>query len=187
MANPLNTPSPTQHQATADLMHRLIHPTVPYPWQPQDLATDDYYDALEADLPDDVIADSRASFWQNLDSQWQQIDGSPGLESTSLTALIQGFQGVPRQLLADIATQAVQLTAESSTLADRLVACVQQLFPQWSTDDLYVLARPYAYAMRSAPTDLTPQGDWENLSEVDRVRLTLAVAKAALELPSADD
>ncbi|MGA1264605.1 MAG: hypothetical protein ACO331_12005 [Prochlorothrix sp.] len=187
MANPLHIPSPDHNQATAELLHLLLCPPDAYPWDPQDPDTEDYYAALEAELPEDFTADSRANFWTLLDAQWQHLDQQR--QASPAEALLQQFQSFPRQLLADIAARATTLAqdwgaesqAATTTLADHLVQCVQHAFPQWSTDDLYVLARPYAYAMRSTQAAPTPIGEWEQLSELEQVRLSLAVAKAALE------
>lgn len=192
MANPLHIPSPDHNQATAELLHRLICLPDAYPWEPQDPATESYYAALEAELPEDFSADNRETFWSLLDAQWQKFD-QPLNPAASAVALLEQFQSFPRQLLADIAARATQLAQNltqeagaeaavaTTTLADHLVQCVQQAFPNWSVDDLYVLARPYAYAMRSTTAAPTPEGDWEQLSELEQVRLSLAVAKAALE------
>ncbi|MEB3272233.1 MAG: hypothetical protein VKJ85_00475 [Prochlorothrix sp.] len=201
MANPLHIHSPNhsqpdRHRATADLLHRLLCLPDAYPWEPENPATEDYYTALESELPgnaDNWEVDSRANFWSLLDAQWQRCDqdrkDQAVTQPSPTEVLLQRFQSFPRQLLADIAARATQLAQDSmlksqtanTTLADNLVQCVQQAFPHWSEDDLYVLARPYAYAMRSTSNTPTPEGDWEHLSELEQVRLCLAVAKAALE------
>ncbi|MCS6814178.1 MAG: hypothetical protein NZ772_11540, partial [Cyanobacteria bacterium] len=53
---------------------------------------------------------------------------------------------LPDDLLNHI-VQRVQATVNANlSLADRLIACVQDVLPSWNSDDLYVIARPLAYA-----------------------------------------
>jgi hypothetical protein len=78
--------------------------------------------------------------------------------------------------------------------SEKLVACVQALLPSWEVDDLLVLARPFAYAMRSSePHTLTSlirdfeERDWANLSEIEQAKITLAIADYALQHLSKSD
>jgi hypothetical protein len=66
------------------------------------------------------------------------------------------------------------------------VQCVQDALPNLAEDDLYVLARPLAYAMRGndAPIESTLERvrsiEWDALSDVEQARLSLAIARFAL-------
>ena len=78
--------------------------------------------------------------------------------------------------------------------SEKLVECVQALLPSWEVDDLLVLARPFAYAMRSSePHTLTSlirdfeERDWANLSEIEQAKITLAIADYALQHLSKPD
>ena len=73
-------------------------------------------------------------------------------------------------------------------MADRLVECVQSLLPDWAEDDLLVLARPFAYAMRgSQAADVESvlgeirHEDWTALSKIEQARVSIAIAHYALE------
>jgi hypothetical protein len=189
MINQLQPTFSAEHQATADLMQRLIYPLTAYPWVAQDETSDLFYEALEAEWPEDTTLEAPEGFWQALEQQWQDVicPMEPKVSSdcrplTPLTlSLVQKFQSLPQQLLSTITDNATTLGHQSLTMADRLVACVQDLFPHWASDDLYVLARPYAYAMRGGSPEPATQDPWESLSELEQVRLSLAAARAALE------
>jgi hypothetical protein len=91
-------------------------------------------------------------------------------------------------LLGAIATQAHQVLSTSQSLADQLVQCVQNILPDLAEEDLYVLARPLAYTMRNGESHCAVDSTlekirtvaWEELSEVEQARLSLAVARCAL-------
>ncbi|HAG81788.1 MAG TPA: hypothetical protein DCL61_11625 [Cyanobacteria bacterium UBA12227] len=78
---------------------------------------------------------------------------------------------------------------------DRMIQCVEELLPNWAEDDLQVLARPLAYAMRGAEAETVELAlgavrplDWTELSEIERARLSLAIARIAIDdLESTDE
>ena len=51
----------------------------------------------------------------------------------------------------------------------------------WAEDDLRVFARPLAYAMRGEVASEPSSNDWAALSEIEQAKLTLAIAKYAME------
>lgn len=90
------------------------------------------------------------------------------------TSLLQNFaEQIPDELLNRLAQAATRMNEEVSSrslsLADQLVQCVQELLPQWSEEDLQVLARPFAYAMRGA--ELDGDGVRSNLDYPERNQL----------------
>ena len=98
---------------------------------------------------------------------------------------------VPQDLLQRLAQAAVHVTQEvsrqSSSLANQLVDCVQEILPNWQEEDLQVLARPFAYAMRGNDSDqvqstlTTAQAvNWTELSEIEQARTGFAIARYAL-------
>jgi len=94
---------------------------------------------------------------------------------------------MPEAWLEAIANTARQVFPSNLSFADQLVMCVKPLLPDWAEEDLLVFARPWAYAMRgtSEPADqVTPRGvrpvEWRELSQMEQVRLSLAVAHSAL-------
>jgi hypothetical protein len=70
---------------------------------------------------------------------------------------------------------------------EQLVACVRDALPSLAEEDLQVLARPMAYAMRDEASNVTESVlaatralDWAALSEIEQARLGLTIAYEAL-------
>jgi hypothetical protein len=73
------------------------------------------------------------------------------------------------------------LAASNLEPIEHLVQSVQDLLPNWGTDDLLVIARPYAYAMRGYPDlDKLEDLDWVELSQIERAKLTILIAQFAI-------
>lgn len=158
--------------------------TVPYVWNPAAPESEAFFTALEQDFPlDGWNADEITTRSSEFFAQVNQLWSATGLQET----LIQRFATrVPQQFLTAIATRAQQVLSSSASLADQLVQCVQDVLPNLADDDLYVLARPLAYAMRGndAPIESTLERvrsvEWNALSEVEQARLSLAIARYAI-------
>lgn len=156
----------------------------PYVWNPAAPESDTFFTALEQDFSldgwsaDEITTRSSAFF-----AQVNQLWAATSLQDT----LMQRFATrIPQPFLATIATRAQQALSSSVSLADQLVQCVQDVLPNLADDDLYVLARPLAYAMRGndAPIESTLERvrsvEWDALSEVEQARLSLAIARYAI-------
>ncbi len=146
---------------------------------------------------DDEIVTRSRSFFNTIDRLW----AVPTLQ----TSLVERFAArIPHNWLMKIADQAQQVLAEttqvvseqSTLLADQLVQCVREIAPNLAEEDFYVLARPLAVQMRDGGVmntiDTTiaqvPQLEWERLSDVQRARLSLAIARYAIsELQASQD
>jgi len=94
---------------------------------------------------------------------------------------------MPQTWLEAIANKARQVFSTNLPLAEQLVLCVKPLLNNWAEEDLLVFARPLAYAMRGAshseseaPFGIVQPREWTDLSQMEQVRLTLAVAHSAL-------
>ncbi|MEP0918388.1 hypothetical protein [Leptolyngbya sp. FACHB-17] len=149
---------------------------IAYPWNPADPEAESFFNSLEQKfsldaLSDAEVADRADAFFSHLDS----LFAAPTLE----TSLAQKFATVPQSILNTIAQQAQKLANSSATLADQLVQCVQEALPQWAEEDLQVLARPLAYSMRGEEQAVKAT-DWARLSETEQAKLTLAIARYAL-------
>lgn len=149
---------------------------IAYPWNPADPKSESFFNTLEQQfsidsLSDDEISDRADAFFAHLDS----LFAAPTLESS----LAQKFATVPQSILDVIARQAQKLANSSTALADQLVLCVQEALPQWAEEDLQVLARPLAYSMRGEESTVKTT-DWAKLSETEQAKLTLAIARYAL-------
>ncbi len=149
---------------------------ISYPFNPADsqgwlaeLASNHLLDCFS-----DAELDAKSNaFFGVMDQLWE-----PDL----LAVLSRKFVTVPRDLLNAIADRVSLLGMSSGELADQLIACAQSVLPQWAEDDLRVFARPMVYAMRGdAPKTDLPGKDWDVMSEVEQAKLTLAIAKYAID------
>ena len=158
---------------------------ISYPWNPSDPSAESFLLELEQEFSlntweDHDIAQRSQSFFSHLDALWLATD----LETT----LAQKFAWVPQALLAAIAQQAQKVVETSNSLADQLIQCVRDVLPSWAEDDLQVLARPLAYAMRSDAADVVDATinsvdaiAWSDLSETEQARMSLAIARYAID------
>lgn len=172
----------------------------PLPW----LATEDApmwaeLEAMEQEIADSWTPDDFAPHVQSLattfDAAW---DALPTAELAAVFPpnLFQQFTSqMPSEWVQRIRHRAEQAIAQSNSLADQLVFSVSGLLPNFMEEDLQVLARPFAYAMRSGQEAELMDGalqsvcrdDWENLSEVDKARLSLAIARYVISQTAPGD
>jgi hypothetical protein len=169
-----------------ELIGSLFDPCLNYPWNPADPESEQYYLLQEQefnlnDWSDVEIKQSASSFFAKLSNCWP--DSSVDL----VNQLCQKFAArIPQNWLEKVAATVTQVTNQQLSTANQLVNCVQELLPNWAEEDLLVLARPYAYAMRSDANvenldNLSKSVDWDNLSEMEQVKLTMLVTKYALD------
>lgn len=152
--------------------------TVAYPWNIATAQWDEHATIFN-DLSDQELGQRAPAFFAKLDQVWA---------NTSLNSKIsQRFAvEVPTELLNAITERVQDAMQTSRSLADQLVKCVQDVLPNFEEEDLYVLARPFAYAMRSGEDTLEASmqhlraDSWAELSEVEQARLTLAIARSAI-------
>jgi hypothetical protein len=177
------TESPTEAMSTVEDKPSARSP---YPWSVSDPQAEEFFSHLEQefnlDAWDSAEVESRSrTFFACIDQLWAA--------TTVQETLAQRFASrVPQALLATITQQAQKLAAQSLSLADQLVLCVQELLPNLAQDDLQVLARPLAYALRNGQTQSAVEStlakvrplDWEQLSDMEQANLTLAIARCAL-------
>lgn len=162
---------------------------IAYPWNPAEaeafFSRSDQFSILD-DLDTEEVSECSHRFFDQLNSIWV----TAALQNT----LSERFAiRLPQSILAAIVHRARTIATTSVNLADQLVECVQDLMPlnELVTEDLYVLARPYANTMRGdSSTDPLANArsiEWEQLSETEQVRLSLAVARQALEEIKAEE
>jgi hypothetical protein len=174
-------------QIRSELVQMLVtaDPTAdasPYPWNSYSPEADPYLARLE-----------QYATWEG----WDEAELSHHADSlasycgqlwTKHRVLAQFAERIPAHVLDVILCKAQATIAAQLSLADRLVACVQDALPTWAGDDLYVLARPLAYAMRGDDASVTaaiaavnPGADWAMLSDTEQARLSLAVARQIID------
>ena len=157
---------------------------ISYPWNPADaeafFSRSDQFSILDELDADEVSGYSRR-FFDQLDSVW----ATAALQNT----LSERFAvRLPQPILSAIVRRARTIATTSLSLADQLVQCVQDLLPDLNelvTEDIYVLARPLSHTMRGEaaidPLTTARSTEWDQLSETEQVRLSLAVARCALD------
>lgn len=169
-----------------------------YPWNPADVCSEAYFDDLEQqfnrqDFSASKLIENANNFYHNLDKIWgQTVAETENIKNNTVNylqkALSNAFSVIPELLLMKIAQKATVVLMVEKSASEKLVECVQTLLPNWDRDDLLVLARPFAYYMRSSePDKLTSvikdleNRDWSNLSEIEQAKISLAIANYALE------
>jgi hypothetical protein len=204
----LNTGNMIPSSLDLDLLEALLEPEdTTYPWNPAEEASESYFQHLEQqlcwqDFPEAELISSADNFYQNLDIIWDQVgivaqdNLSKNIINSLQKALENTFSIIPEALLTAIAERCCEQFAQKASkvfileqsASEKLVECVKGLLPNWEIDDLLVLARPFAYSMRSGePRILTnvirdfEQRDWANLSEIEQAKISLAIADYALQ------
>lgn len=187
MINDANNP---EIQAEWDLLNDLFPHDLLYPWNPYTIEAEAYF--VEQEAGNSIVAvfteAELAQRSQRLMSQINQLWSATHLQ----TSLLKRFaEKIPDELLnrlVQVVTRMTeQVSSQSLSLADQLVECVQELLPEWPEDDLQVLARPFAYAMRGAEPDgagsnstILEGASWSELSEIEQARTCLVIARYAL-------
>lgn len=192
--NASSTPSPAQ----LELLEVLLEPDdAPYPWNPADPESENYF--LEAeqefvvdDWLDAEITAQSPTFFSQLDQLWSATTLTTKKAAVTGVSIQSSLRSefatrIPQGWLDAIANIAQQIFDKEQSRADQLVQCVQSLLPNWAEEDLLVLARPFAYAMRGKQTvDVefvlgeVQLEDWTALSEIEQARMSLAIAHYAL-------
>ena len=171
----------------AEMLHAVLLSETIYPWNPADPTATLYFENLEAafeasNLSEDIFT----SQWHRLSQQAEQLWSCHSASLAEL--LIQQFESrMPVPLLTQLAAKAQTVSENGLALVDQLVDCVQEILADWESDDLRVMARPLAMAMRDGQGEIVDvtlrsvrQTGWESLSELEQVRLSLAIARYAL-------
>lgn len=173
----------SQTQAQMELLATIVQTDVAYPWNPAQLESESYLTALEEEFAlSDSFSDSDiAQKSQVLFAQLEQVWLTTALQKS----LREKFARVPQDFLTRIAQSVQNATVKYQSLADQMVECVLDILPQWAEEDLQVLARPLAYAMREVDSEgaqlvIAARRPWAQLSEIEQARVSLAVARYAI-------
>ncbi|MGB3402212.1 MAG: hypothetical protein WBA77_05930 [Microcoleaceae cyanobacterium] len=170
------------NQTDLDLLQALFEEENTYPWHPTHPDSVAYLTELETEFElSDCFTDSEIDQRsQTFFSRVEQLY----IATTLQQSLLHRFADqVPRDLLDRLAEAAAEVGEKMSdcsvSLADGLVACVQDILPQWQAEDLYVLARPFAFSMLGSEAEIQST-QWAEMSEVEQARMSLAIARYAL-------
>lgn len=168
-----------------------------YPWDTTTPAAEAYFNEAEQLMSDnwldrEIIAEA-PNFLSQIDRLWLAKVPAQDLQQRLQAKLYAQFAAqVPQQWLAAISRRAREVVNTQTSLGAQLVQCIQELVPKCLEEDLLVLARPYANAMRGNSNsatvlpDVTPE-QWANLSEIQQAKLSLAIARYALEQIQAEE
>ncbi|MBN3909826.1 MAG: hypothetical protein HWQ35_25805 [Nostoc sp. NMS1] len=199
--NGSDTFSSLPSQVDLDLLEALLEPDdATYPWNPADEESEAYFHELEQqfgmqDLLEEELTTRSQDFYSNLDTLWSNISLTSSYHDNHQQALVLNLQEalrttfaacVPQTLLNTIAQKATEIFTAQQSMGEQLVECVQTVLPTWGTEDLLVLARPFAYAMRSSESKNAASAisnlnnsEWTALSEVEKAKVSLAIASYA--------
>jgi hypothetical protein len=165
---------------TEDFLDVLLETEESYPWDPTNPESEAYFQELEAEFPlvdtlDDLEIEEQADrFFSRLNECWSSADNS-----NLRTSLKEKFgQLVPDSWLETIIKEAQQLVRQNASQLNKLVECVKPLWNSWTDEDLEVFARPLAYTMRGKT--IIKQASWQELSEIEQIRLSMAIAQEVL-------
>ncbi|MBW4617083.1 MAG: hypothetical protein KME21_28340 [Desmonostoc vinosum HA7617-LM4] len=168
-----------------------------YPWNPGDEESEAYFHELEQqfvkqDSIEDELTTRSQTFYNHLDQLWSHIDNTIQDKRITKQALVLNLQEtlhttfpacIPQTWLNAIAQKAAEMFASGQSIGEQLVECVQTVLPTWGTEDLLVLARPFAYAMRSREQQSVASvvsnldhREWVALSEIEQAKVSLAIA-----------
>ncbi|BAY25612.1 hypothetical protein NIES2100_54180 [Calothrix sp. NIES-2100] len=169
-----------------------------YPWNPADEESEAYFCALEQQfLSDDLweeeeLTKRSQNFYRQLDTLWPENPTHSHHKTNISQILFANLQAafanaVPHSFLDTIAQKASEIFTSQQSLKEQLVTCVQGVLPAWEAEDLFVLARPYAYAMRSGEPQCPKSfiskfenREWTTLSDVEQAKISLAISYYAL-------
>ncbi|MGB3691865.1 MAG: hypothetical protein WA865_07950 [Spirulinaceae cyanobacterium] len=169
------------------LLDYFLEQENPYPWNPGEVETEAYFEATEenfslAGWSTTEIEGRTETLFRSLNSCW------PAQSSFSFQEVLDAKFGsvVPSSWLEAIAQEAKKMVDSNLSKMERLVESIKPLLPNWTEEDLQVFARPLVYAMRSsqknkADTVLSKleKTNWEDISPVEKARLSLAIAQYA--------
>ncbi|WP_017653148.1 hypothetical protein [Fortiea contorta] len=168
-----------------------------YPWNPADVESEAYFSEIEQqfvidDLLEEQLTARSTNFYNQLDTLWDGLSNVNTRENHDSQSLVSHIQetlqtafaaSVPQGWLQAIAQKATEIFSTQQSIGEQLVECVQTVLPTWEVEDLLVLARPYAYAMRSSESQNLPNvgnRDWATLSEIEQAKVSLAISYYAL-------
>lgn len=167
----------------------LLHDAI-YPWDFQDTDTEDYINYFEHQFTqiwsEQELQARSEKFFHRLDQCWN-VSASANPYEILMAKL---DQVIPQDWLEYLLSQVDQMKTLNLQPMDKLIKCVQPLLEQWSEVDLRVFARPLVYAMRgdcqSPPAQMIDSMIhnklWTDLSEIEKAKITLAIAQSILEL-----
>lgn len=176
----------------AELLQSVLE-TEAYPWLADETAENYGAEVEAAGLVLEISDDEAAKGWQGFSAQLAQLFGQGEYEADVVAQLRQKFANrLPTEIITRIGEKAQQIVSTgekaSQTVLEQMLACVQDILSYVADDDLRVIGRPMATAMRGSSADefldVTIQSvrvaEWAALSPIEQARLGLAAARYAI-------
>ncbi|PPS43516.1 hypothetical protein [Chroococcidiopsis sp. TS-821] len=183
-------PSPAQLDLLAAL---LSSEDATYPWNPADPEADIYFEQQDALVSEVASVESPAQsqhFYSKLTELWSAVTPSKKNSSSDVDCLPDWQHDfanyIPHAWLEAIADRAKQVFPAPNSLTEKLVQCVRGLLPNFVEADLLTLARPFAQPVCSAKQESQAaisrlhRHHWDDLSDIEQAKASLAVARYAL-------
>jgi hypothetical protein len=170
-----------------------------YPWNPADAESAAYFYQLEQqftleNFPEAELRTQSQDFYHYLDTLWSETTSCN--DDTTKQSIVDHLQekldpvlagSIPQIWLKAIIDKAVEVFSSQRSTGEQLADCVQAVLPNWGVEDILVLARPFAYAMRGNKQqnlefvmNLLEHRDWGCLSTIEQIKASLAIADYAL-------
>ncbi|MGF1537396.1 MAG: hypothetical protein ACFB4J_13075 [Elainellaceae cyanobacterium] len=183
--------SPTSNQVELEFVQQVLaDASEGYCWDPAEDSTNADPGQVDSKSTEFLQVELNGSpFFETLERSWNEADAALKLETQLRQTL---GDRLPQGLLARLLISAQQVIYTGQSLSEQLVQCIEGLIPQLDEDDLQVMARPYAVAMRDRGTPQSLEGlqtsvratQWTELSPIEQARLSLAISHYILsELP----
>jgi len=169
----------TQKDIYTDFLDRILDEDNLYPWEPE--ISKGYYEITAEESPffnyleSDEIEERVSSFFSQIHEMWP----SNKIEMVRESLLKQFGKIAPSRLLEAIASNAENIVNQNLSELDQLIECVKPTLLNWGEEELQLFARPVAFAMRDSQQ--IPEKEWEQLTSVQQARLSMIIAKSALE------
>ncbi|MEM6590607.1 MAG: hypothetical protein AAF651_01965 [Cyanobacteria bacterium P01_C01_bin.73] len=180
-------------QAELELLQSILDNREAYVWNPSLEDSETYLSQFEtawgeSGLNHDQVSKGWQTVSQQLDIMWQSLDQA-GAGASVLDALTTRFANrMPADLLAEIARRAEDVVSSGKPVLNQMLHCVKDILAAWDETDLQVMARPMAYAMRDGQGEIVEvtlqsvrDADWASLSPMEQARLSLAIARYAID------
>jgi hypothetical protein len=163
-----------------EFLEVLLNEETCYPWNPADPETETYFEQLEQNfsLIDSCDAEELESQSERFFTCLHQCWENSATDRVKYNVIQRFSHLVPCNWIDAIAKQATCTISNNLSGIDRLVACVKPLLSDWDIEDLQVFARPLAYTMRGEIS--VKAVPWDELSEIEKARLTLKIAQEVL-------
>lgn len=196
MTNIINNPE-NFYPIHLELLEALLEPEdATYPWNPIAAESEEYFHDASASCAINELLDAELSarslgFYNQLDTLWAN-NYNRTTNASVVASLKENLQAaiatrIPHEWIERIAEKATDIFNPKQSMSEQLMLCAQAILPNLGAEDLFVLARPFAYAMRnSEPQSLESvlnkvgEHEWKNLSEMEQARVSIAVAYYAL-------